>query len=118
MLGIEGRKQFMKPHYLATGAIALAFQLVAVMPCWAEDFTRQEASGACMLFIKQLLHDPGTAEFGHSQEATVILKGNRATVIRRVRAVNAYGAKRLGEFKCVMEKRGRDIIPVSVIQVR
>jgi hypothetical protein len=69
-----------------------------------------------MLFIKQLLHDPDSAEFGHSQEAAVILKGNRAVVIRSVRATNGFGAKRLEEFICFMENHGGIITPILVTQ--
>ena len=105
----------MKPRLIAATLFALAFQVVAITPCWAEDITRQSASGGCMLFIKQLLHDPGSAEFGHSQEATVLLKGNRAVVIRSVRATNGFGAKRLEEFMCFIENRNGIITPILFV---
>ena len=69
-----------------------------------------------MLFIKQMLHDPDSAEFGHSQEAAVSLKGNRAMVIRSVRATNGFGTKRLEEFICFMENRGGVITPILIAQ--
>ena len=106
----------MKPRLIASTLFAFAFQALVIMPCWAEDITSQSASGGCMLFIKQLLHDPESAEFGHSQEATVILKGNRDVVIRSVRATNGFGAKRLEEFICFMENRGGIITPILVTQ--
>lgn len=67
-----------------------------------------------MLFIKKLLHDPGSAQFGHSSEASVLLKGNRAMVIRSVRAKNAFGALVLTEFMCLMELNNGIITPVFV----
>ena len=67
-----------------------------------------------MLFIKKLLHDPDSATFDHSREASVILKGNRAMVIRSVRANNAFGAKRLTEFMCLMELNNGIITPVLI----
>jgi len=67
-----------------------------------------------MLFIKKLLHDPDSATFGHSSEASVILKGNRAMVIRSVRAKNAYGAKVLTEFMCLMELNNGIVTPAFV----
>ena len=106
----------MKPRLIASTLFAFAFQFVVITPCWAEDITSQSASGGCMLFIKQLLHDPESAEFGNSQEATVILKRNRAVVIRSVRAKNGFGAKRLEEFICFMENRGDIITPILVTQ--
>lgn len=106
----------MKLRIIAASLSALAFQVAAFTPCWAEDITSQSASGGCMLFIKQLLHDPDSAEFGPSQEAGVSLKGNRAVVIRSVRAANGFGAKRLDEFICFMENRGGIITPILVTQ--
>jgi hypothetical protein len=95
-------------------AVAVALQCAAVSPCLAEDITRQSATGGCMLFIKKLLHDPDSATFDHSREASVILKGNRAMVIRSVRANNAFGAKRLTEFMCLMELNNGIITPVLI----
>lgn len=67
-----------------------------------------------MLFIKKLLHDPDSATFDHSSEATVFLKGNRAMVIRSVRATNGFGAKRLTEFMCLMELNNGIVTPAFV----
>ena len=106
----------MKPRLIAVTLFALALQSVVITACWAEDITRQSASGGCMLFIKQLLHDPGSAEFGHSKDAHVLLKGNRAVVIRSVRATNGFGAKRLEEFMCFIENRDGVITPILVVQ--
>lgn len=67
-----------------------------------------------MLFIKQKLHDPDSATFGHSSEADVFIKGNRAMVIRSVRAKNAFNALRLTEFMCLMEMNNGIITPAFV----
>lgn len=69
-----------------------------------------------MLFIKKILHDPDSATFDHSSESTVHLKGNKAMVIRSVRANNAFGAKRLTEFMCLMELDNGLIRPAFVAQ--
>lgn len=69
-----------------------------------------------MHFIKKILHDPDSAKFEHSDEADVLIKGNRAMVIRSVRAKNAYGALRLTEFMCLMEINNGVITPALVTQ--
>ena len=89
--------------------------LMAAIPCIADEISRQSATGACMLSIKQMLHDPGSAEFDHSREAGVLIKGNRAVVIRSVRAKNGFGAMRLQEFMCFLEASGDVISPVLVV---
>lgn len=97
-------------YAIAIGALLAAAPVVS----FAEDISRQSATGGCMLFIKQALHDPDSASFGHSREADVFLKGNRAMVIRSVRANNAFGAKRLTEFMCLMELNKGVITPVFI----
>ncbi len=82
----------------------------------SKDIARNEATGACMEFIKKGLHDPNSAEFPHSDEASVLLKENRAFVIRSVRSKNAFGALRLSEFACFMEKRDSIIYPALVTE--
>lgn len=90
--------------------------LLATIPtlCLAEEMSRGMATGGCMLFIKQRLHDPDSAKFGHSDEAVVHVKGNRAMVIRSVRATNGFGALRLTEFMCLLELNAGTITPVFV----
>jgi hypothetical protein len=62
------------------------------------------ARGACMLFIKQRLHDPDSAQF---QDATrVDHDGQTWTVHRAVRARNALGALRLQTYECRMRESG------------
>lgn len=78
------------------------------------DFDRRGATSSCMYFVKQLLHDPDSAVFAHSDEANVHIMGNRAVVVRAVRANNAFGAKRLDHFICFMEKNSGTIQPVLV----
>jgi hypothetical protein len=69
-----------------------------------------------MSFIKRMLHDPDSAEFGQSDKATVSIKGNRAMVIRSVRATNGFGAKRLEDFICFMELQNGVIQPALIAQ--
>ena len=90
--------------------IALLFPVYA----HSEVMQRSQASGACMLSIKKILHDPDSAEFAHSKEASVLLLENRAFVIRSVRSKNAFGAMRLNDFACFLELRNGSIYPVLV----
>lgn len=64
----------------------------------------QSASGACMLFIKKVLHDPSSAEFSHSSESIVSNKGNTWTVVRPVRAKNGLGALVREKYLCTMNR--------------
>jgi len=79
-----------------------------------EGMTRRTATAYCMQFIKQALHDPGSADFANSDEATVQIKGSRAMVIRSVRAKNAFGALRLQEFMCLLEEKGGKVTAAFV----
>jgi hypothetical protein len=88
----------------------------AVAAALPSEMTRRLATGGCMEYVKQRLHDPGSAEFMHSDEATVILKGNRGMAIRSVRATNGFGAKRLSQFICFLELQGGNVIPVLIAQ--
>jgi RNA polymerase subunit RPABC4/transcription elongation factor Spt4 len=68
--------------------------------------------GACMLFIKRQLHDPGSADF---EDATLTVKdGDVWTVRRAVRAKNAFGALRLQQFECKIRERGDKLDLVSL----
>ena len=63
----------------------------------------QSATGACMGFIKQVLNDPASAEFGVSTNAYVNEeKIGEWTVRRDVRAKNALNAIVLSTFECKM----------------
>lgn len=64
----------------------------------------ESARGACLLFIKQKLHDPGSADFG-SATATEISDG-RWVVVRDVRARNAMGALQIQSMQCEMTRDG------------
>ncbi len=81
--------------------------------------SRQSASGACMGFIKQVLHDPDSAEFSHSSGAYVNedSPGNW-TVQREVRAKNAYNAMRLSTFECKMTLNGETWHASSVKEIK
>jgi hypothetical protein len=106
----------MNSRLAGAALIVLGFQIASVSPSSAEELTKQSAAGACRLFIMQILPDPSSADFGHSRDATVTLKGSHAMVVRSVRAANGYGAKRLEEFTCLMELRGGTITPVLISQ--
>ena len=68
--------------------------------------------GACLLFIKRTLHDPGSADF---EPATVTTKdGELWTVRRGVRAKNALGAFRLQTFECRIRERAGNFDLVSL----
>lgn len=82
----------------------------------SNDVTRREATGACMEFVKKILHDPDSAKFPHSDEAAVFLKENRAFVIRSVRSKNAFGTVRLSEFACFLEKNNGQIYATLVAE--
>ena len=77
---------------------------------------RRLAAGGCREFIKQRLHDPASAQFGTNDEASVEVRGNRALVVRSVRAKNAIGALRLTEFVCVLELEGSNVRAIVVAE--
>lgn len=78
------------------------------------------ARGACLMAMKNTLHDPGSAEFGLMSEwITNTEADGRVRVLPRIRARNAAGALRLATFSCVVESAGGDQIRVvSLEQVR
>jgi len=75
------------------------------------------ALGACMTWIKQSLHDPSSAEFMDSSSANATEQDGVWTVIRAVRAKNAFNSTRLGMFECKMRSAGGDWILLSVKQL-
>lgn len=62
----------------------------------------QSARGACMLFAKQVLHDPGSAQFESAAYAKKSKKGVW-TVQRHLRARNGYNALRSMVIECKMQ---------------
>ncbi len=67
------------------------------------------ARGGCLIALKRMLHDPGSAEFGLTSEwPTTTADDGRVTVLARVRAKNGFGAMRLSTFRCVVEPVGND----------
>lgn len=77
----------------------------------------ESARGACMLFIKQTLHDPDSADFGVSSDSEVTHRDNIWIVRRQVRGKNAFNAKRLAVFECKMREEGMNWVPLSVRQI-
>ncbi len=65
-----------------------------------------EAYGAkahCMQMIKQHLHNPDSAEFAHTSEASANKDETGAwRVVFPVRAENGFGALRLVNFECML----------------
>jgi hypothetical protein len=62
----------------------------------------QSARGACMLFTKQMLHDPGSATFEPASYASKD-KNGVWTVQRHLRARNGYNAIRKMVVECNMK---------------
>lgn len=82
-----------------------------------DDFA--SARGACMLFIKQILHDPSSAEFGHSSDALVNREQDGTwTVVRSVRSKNAFNAMRLSNFECHLKLNGDNWSALSVKEIQ
>jgi hypothetical protein len=67
---------------------------------------RQSASRACMLAIKQRLHDPGSAEFLDPSETAVAVKKGFFIVQHQARVRNGSGAMQIATFECRMSKQG------------
>lgn len=74
--------------------------------------------GMCMQQIKLVLHDPGSAEFEHSRTTQITRSGDVWTVLRPVRAKNAFNATRRSVFACVYRQTGESFSTVSVTELR
>jgi len=71
-----------------------------------QDFL-PSARGACLITLKRTLHDPGSAQFGLTSEwPSSIADDGKAHVLARFRAKNAFGALRLVNYICVVERVG------------
>lgn len=98
------RAKALKDAAIASAAANERERLASLLPA---------ARGACLIALKRSLHDPGSAEFGLTSEwPSRIGPDGRATVVPRVRAKNAFGALRLTEFHCVVERSGSDAVRV------
>ncbi len=97
---------------MAVSAAAVLAAPAVVSP----EMSEASAAGACMMFIKRSLHDPDSAEFGMTKDATINIRDGRALVLREVRAKNGFGAMRKTVFGCILEKRGDMIMPVSIFE--
>lgn len=74
------------------------------------------ARGGCLIALKRMLHDPGSAEFGPTREwPTTTADDGKVTVLARVRAKNGFGAMRLSTFRCVVEPVGSDSLRVTAL---
>jgi hypothetical protein len=80
------------------------------------EFDRRTATASCMQFIKQILHDPDSAKFEHSDLATGWLEENKAMIIRNVSSKNGFNATRKNQFICFMELINGDIMPILIAE--
>lgn len=114
-----GTKNFRKPSKapliiggLISAAIVYHFATVEPAPPPAPRPPADPASsarGACMLFVKQRLHDPGSAEFPETPSTSITKRdGNMWLVRMPVRARNSLNALRLTNFDCLMSFRSSD----------
>lgn len=85
----------------------------------AEALQREEngARGACMLFIKQQLHDPSSADF-ETSAFTEKKKDGSWTVQRHLRAKNKLGALVLGVYECRVRLSGENWSLLSLKEIR
>lgn len=75
----------------------------------APDDPSTSARGACMVFVKQRLHDPDSAEFPPSPSTSVTKREAGMWLVRMpVRARNSFNASRLKTFDCLMSYRQSD----------
>lgn len=71
------------------------------------------ARGACLIGLKQSLHDPGGAEYGQTSDwALTVLEDGAVQVRPIIRARNGFGALRLTAFDCVVEDAGNNQVRV------
>lgn len=81
-------------------------------------FSAASANGACRSYIEQTLHDPDSADFATTSESYVNRGADGVWVVqRKVRAANAFGAKRLSIFECRMKEAGDSFMLISVKQL-
>jgi hypothetical protein len=78
---------------------------------------RQSASRACMLAIKQRLHDASSAEFLDPSETAVAVKKGIFIVQHQARVRNGFGAMQLATFECRMSKQGDQWLFHSIRQL-
>jgi len=76
-----------------------------------------QAKYVCKEFVTKRLHDPDSADFGLYRDfAAEERKDGSVRVQMQVRAKNAFNAKRLGVFDCIVTQRGDRWFPVSITQ--
>lgn len=108
------------PALLVGGLIVIL--IVAVAPdkpdqrAPVED-SHASAKGACMLFIKQRLHDPDSSKFESSDRAAAHKDGDTWIVTRAVFAKNAFNATRKAQFICRMRLDAGTWQPISITEL-
>ncbi|OPX99586.1 MAG: hypothetical protein A4E60_02727 [Syntrophorhabdus sp. PtaB.Bin047] len=90
-----------------------------------EDATRERdkrlsaARGACLMYLKTVLHDLDSAKLDSSYNWYVEERKNGTILVRPTgRAKNAFGAYIKGTWNCVTKQQGNDIAVVSMNQIR
>lgn len=74
------------------------------------------ARGACLVMLQRLLQDPGSAEFGLTTDwPAIVQRDGKAVVLPRIRAKNGFGALRIAEYRCVVERAGLDQVRVLTL---
>lgn len=80
---------------------------------------KKEAAWACMSFIKQVLNDPGSAEFEHSSKAKVFEQSkNEYKVFYPLRAKNGFNALRKTNYFCHIKLDGQNWNPIEVSEFK
>lgn len=91
-------------------AVARAAEAAAKTAAEAREQQAREtfipsARGACLVMLQQVLHDPGSAGYGRTADWPAIVDGKgRAVVLPRIRAKNGFGALRIAEYRCVVDR--------------
>lgn len=86
-------------------------------PSTAAEDINATARGLCMMWIKEQLHDPASAEFEHSSSTLIAKNGDVWTVVRPLRAKNGFNAMRSTSFVCTMKKSGTSFDKIKVTEI-
>ncbi len=79
----------------------------------------ETAPGACMLFIKQVLNDPDSAQFPNSSNAIVEVVGENTFKVKYpLRAKNKFNALVKTTFECHIKFDGAEWRALSVFELK
>jgi hypothetical protein len=65
-----------------------------------KKITSEDAEYQCRGMIREILHDPSRAEFPLGRFETMVNADGSWTILREVRAPNAFNAMRRGTYEC------------------